>query len=368
MFWHHRKPFARVHTVVLILIASICASLTAFGQDKNTDLRAQIDRYVELQGLLHKAARDQDWKKAIEYGEEMVTIKPEHGPTMYTLGTLYVIDGQTSQGLDWLEKAVDTGMIDDKDLQENENLKSIKRDREFKKLVAKAKKLRHERETSAEPSELKMYAPPDLDKTKPLATVVVLHGFWSFAGRELGVWKRAAGEGDFLLIAPQSSEETGDGGYGWTSVAQADTIVRKGIEQARKKYNIDDSRIVIAGFDQGGAMAYGVALKNPGKYVGAVLVCTRQVPDAKAKHFKAAKKAGTRFFFAAGKSDRMNAFTKAAHSEIESARLKTKLELFDSNGHSWPSKPRGLQLEAMNFMLDGRLGPGEGADKEGSKD
>jgi phospholipase/carboxylesterase len=68
-------------------------------------------------------------------------------------------------------------------------------------------------------------------------------------------------------------------GYGWFPLMPGTppdpAAFRRGadalaafVEEALRRYPIDPARFAVAGFSQGGTMAYDLALRNPGRYAG----------------------------------------------------------------------------------------------------
>lgn len=117
----------------------------------------------------------------------------------------------------------------------------------------------------------------------PFPTVLALHGWGANAHDLLGLAPVLHG-GNALVLCPQGpvSFPVGGGayGYGWfplvPGLAPEPGAFRRGVDAlwefldgAEKRYPIDPHRLVVAGFSQGGAMAYALALEQPGRFSGA---------------------------------------------------------------------------------------------------
>lgn len=83
---------------------------------------------------------------------------------------------------------------------------------------------------------------------------------------------------NYVAVAPQGvplEEEVNR--YGWPLTADGDDQAAErifaSIEAARMKYNFSRRRIFLAGFDQGGTMAFRLAAAHPDRFAGIVSLC-----------------------------------------------------------------------------------------------
>ena len=127
-----------------------------------------------------------------------------------------------------------------------------------------------------------LYEPPG---SGPHPTIVALHG-WGANANDLIALAPYLGGGRVQMICPQGSLTVpigaGMSGFGWfplTGTGQlfdADAIargadqVREFLTRAEERYAIDRKKLVIAGFSQGGVLAYLVALTDPARFAGLV--------------------------------------------------------------------------------------------------
>jgi phospholipase/carboxylesterase len=116
----------------------------------------------------------------------------------------------------------------------------------------------------------------------PFPTIFLLHGWGASAHDLIGIAPALHG-GRALVLCPQGpvAIQPGPGmiGYGWfpldqgrppdpTAVRMAQGLVEIFIEDACNKYPVDRTKVVLAGFSQGGFMAYLIALSDPARYAG----------------------------------------------------------------------------------------------------
>lgn len=117
----------------------------------------------------------------------------------------------------------------------------------------------------------------------PHPTLLALHGWGANALDLLGLAPHLGG-GDLLVLCPQGPIEVPIGpdmiGYGWfpitmgappDPVAFAESVgaLDAFVAAARQRYPIDDRRLAVLGFSQGGVMAYALALRH-GRALAAV--------------------------------------------------------------------------------------------------
>ncbi len=119
----------------------------------------------------------------------------------------------------------------------------------------------------------------------PHPTIVALHG-WGANANDLIAIAPYLGGGRVQMICPQGSLVVPIGpamvGFGWfpltggSQLFDADAIgrgadqVREFLAQAEARYAIDRQKLVLAGFSQGGLLAYLVALTAPARFAGLV--------------------------------------------------------------------------------------------------
>lgn len=118
----------------------------------------------------------------------------------------------------------------------------------------------------------------------PLPTVIALHGHGANA-QELAALEPHLARGHALFIAPQGEFQLRPDVYGFTWLhrdslgqrasdepARAIASLRAFIDQAVARYPIDPDRIVLLGFSMGAALAWSLALVEPSRYAGLVVL------------------------------------------------------------------------------------------------
>ncbi|MGA2411872.1 MAG: alpha/beta fold hydrolase [Candidatus Binataceae bacterium] len=121
----------------------------------------------------------------------------------------------------------------------------------------------------------------------PFPTIFAMHG-WGSNAMDLHGLAPFMANGQFLVICPQGKIEVEIGavnGYGWyqtkpgahadeEKVDEAVAELSGFINEACKRYPVDRSKIVAAGFSQGGMMAYNLAMRWPERFAALIGIGT----------------------------------------------------------------------------------------------
>lgn len=123
--------------------------------------------------------------------------------------------------------------------------------------------------------------------------VLLLHG-WGASAHDLIGLAPILHAGRALVICPQGPLGLSDGqrdvGYGWfpiepgrapdpAAIEQARLVVERFLAAALEAYPVDRQRLVLAGFSQGGFMAYQIALREPARFAGLMALSSWLPPE-----------------------------------------------------------------------------------------
>ena len=135
-----------------------------------------------------------------------------------------------------------------------------------------------------------IYQPPGAG---PHPTIFTLHGRGANAFDLLGLAPYLCG-GKFLIICPQAPLETPIGpdavGYAWYSMSLGGPPDVQGMLSSRQqlqsfldacltRYPIDEKKLLVLGFSQGGVMAYSLALANPVRFSALAVLSSWLPPE-----------------------------------------------------------------------------------------
>ncbi len=303
-----------------------------------------------------RAAYDaKDYKKAVELGKKLVEIGPKQGGLhQYNLACCQALAGQKADALTSLSQSVDLGLSDDVLMASDPDFDSIRSDPEFAKLLEKVRaasdKGLEDFKKKIDTAIVEIVVPDGLDATKPATAIVALHGYGGNAKDFVGAWKSAAKAAGAILIVPQGPNAA-QGGFEWGNMRQAELLVMKSIERASKANKIDDKRIVLSGFSQGGLMAYSIAFKNPKRFCGVIPVAAVYNPSL-APRAGAGKDGMPKFYIMVGDQDDVFDANKRADKDLEAAGVTRQLQVFKGVGHNFPAERDAELGKALKFVLE----------------
>ncbi len=137
-----------------------------------------------------------------------------------------------------------------------------------------------------------LYEPPGAG---PHPTILTLHGRGANAMDLLGLAPYLAG-GRFLILCPQGPVQMaigpGAAGYAWypptpdaglsldvPAVLAARQQLVEFLDAAMERYPVDPTKLLLAGFSQGGVMAYTLGLTYPERFSGLMALSTWLPPE-----------------------------------------------------------------------------------------
>jgi predicted esterase len=300
------------------------------------------------QSAFNDAYRQEDWPRAIVVGLELVQMLPDNAVVKYNLACAYALSGDPDSALHWLGRAAASGFEQLSLFDADADLDAV-RDRPGYSSVraAVAENASHHRkeiEKRAAASPLLIVAPPDLDRRRPAPLIIAFHGFGDRAGNYPRFWSGPAREYGAILAVPQGLRPV-DNGFGWGSVDEADAIFQRTLEEVGREYAVDQKRIVLTGFSQGGFIALALGLRHPHRFVGVIPMAGPYIPEVDAP--PPARSGDPRYYFIVGARDRVLGDVRRAVKDYESAGFDVKLRVVPSTGHNFP--------EASDRELDAAL-------------
>ncbi len=180
------------------------------------------------------------------------------GDTLYWIGCLAAATGDQPRALHALREAVERGhWWSEGMLCGDPDLRSLQGHQEFDTLVAVCKKRQAEAEEQSSPRLLTLR--PTSRPPHPL--LITLHGQGGNAEEFAEYWHPAV-EGGWLVAVPQSSRMNAPGRFEWSDRDRARDEMREHYAALAREHAIDLSRVILAGFSQGGAVAIWLAARG----------------------------------------------------------------------------------------------------------
>lgn len=127
--------------------------------------------------------------------------------------------------------------------------------------------------SSGERREYLLHVPRSLDRGKPAALVLSLHGAacWPALQRDLSGWNELADREGFIVVYPAGRD--GPGPRVWHMGGERDPqYIADLIDKLRGEYNIDPRRIYANGLSNGGGMSWALSCRMPDRFAAIGMV------------------------------------------------------------------------------------------------
>ena len=199
--------------------------------------------------------------------------------------------------------------------------------------------------------------PPSIASPHP-PLIVLMHGAGADEKDMIGLWKQLPPQ--FVVVSPRGPFGGAGSGWRWyrkgatqdADIAASRKIVDLVVDAAIKRFDVDPTRVFIGGFSQGGVMTYEVALHEPGRFRGAVVMSGLLFPSALAGDPPGPNR--TPFFVAHGTSDPVIPYgtTAAAKATLEKRGIAVTFEPYQGMAHAI-SDPEMAAVSAWLEKSDG---------------
>lgn len=189
------------------------------------------------------------------------------------------------------------------------------------------------------------YAPTDV--SAPHASIVFFHGMWAGPEDSCGYFERAATPFGFL-VCPRGNAPNGEGRM-WTgnyaTVAPSVRAALRGAE-ALAPGKLDRSGGTLVGYSNGAYFAAEVAMSEPGRWTGLVLLSMRLEFDVGRLRAAGVK----RVVLAAGDHDGAHASMRALAHSTNAAGLPTRFMSLGPGGHEFPGDIQERMCVAISWV------------------
>ena len=194
------------------------------------------------------------------------------------------------------------------------------------------------------------FAPLDDSAARP--AIVYLHGMWATPEDSCAIFERAATPFGFL-VCPRGNARMDDGGPMWSGgYADAARQVHAALDAAeamapgRLDRSGGNGGGTLVGYSNGAWFAVQVALGEPGKWTGLVLLSMRVDLDA-AKLRAAGVK---RVLLAAADKDMTGAAMRATARTVDAAGLPSRFVSLGPGGHAFPDDMGDRMRDAIAWV------------------
>ncbi len=301
-------------------------------------------------GAFESAYAARDWDKAIDACKTWSSINSRSHSAVYNLACVYALDGQKEKAGVALTKAVSLGFSNRGHLERDPDLESIRGSEAFKAATAELKKKEQSIVEKAVVIDPLVVLPPEHKAGKSAPAIVALHGFGGDQAGFVEMWREAAGVAGAILIVPRGVSPTGRGGFEWGSVDATDAVVGHALEFVGKKHLVDEKKVVLTGFSQGGFMSFNLAIRHGRRFCGVIPVAGSYRPDVAGEPRSFPPKL-PKFYLMTGENDGAKVSNELAKSKLESYGAVVRLKIYPGLGHAFPAN-RAVELgKALRFVM-----------------
>lgn len=240
-----------------------------------------------------------------------------------------VLQGKLAHGHWWAEEK----MLGDEDLAPLQDLA------DFRSIIAECAARRREAQKAAKP-DLLIRVPPSAAPSDGYPMVIALHGRDGRADAFAPYWEASTAHG-WMLSVPTSSQILSPDGFGWDDRETAERDVAWAHERTCAAHRVDRSRILVAGFSQGGALAIRMALKGDVVPARGFLVVApsplRDSPEVVNEWLGSGMKRGVHGWIFTGERDYARAQSMELRDRLVASGVPCELAIQRDLGHEFPT-------------------------------
>jgi predicted esterase len=342
---------SRFAIIVSILVTSIAFGGWHVHQQKSDDRQAEQQLVDEFTAAMAAGRVD----AAIEAGLQLVERWPANATHAYNLACAYARNDDAENAAKWLQTAADRGFIFLATMQRDPDLKSLREHAGYRKAL-EGVKVNSDRDLEAFKQRVAdieplVILPPKHDAANPAPLIVALHPTGGTAEQFAPVWRKQAAKLGAILVVPQGMLKAGEG-WRWGKVEHGDWLVLHAIEQARRKHAIDESRIIVTGFSEGGSVSFVAALRHPEIFRGAIPMCGEYVPEVSPVPLKSSEgQRLPRVYIVTGEQDRDVTTNRQAERDLRDGGWPVRLREFAGMGHALPPDREKEFAAAIEWVL-----------------
>jgi len=211
-------------------------------------------------GYTHHARGDYD--KAIEAGLKAIEFQQISMAAQYNLACAYSLKGSLDEAAEHLGKALEAGFLDYKSLMKDSDLKNLRDDPRFDKLMHKDRR-QELKVPGAGTITYALQLPEDYDPEKAYPALLAMSpgegGFNSLAYGMNAFWGKQAAKRGWIVLAPIIP-------FGGWMTKQGSKFIAALLDHVAEEYKIEGGKFHIAGLLNGGFDAVHFAVEMPERF------------------------------------------------------------------------------------------------------
>jgi predicted esterase len=313
---------------------------------------ATTDEFFHEAEPFFKRYEQGDYAGALKLAEGLAVKHP--GQAVHTIFWKVCLNtrlGRIDEALDLMAKGLGEGYWwSERELRSDPDLEQLQGRQEFEKLMAVNKSLRSKAQAGSQP-DLQVHV-PDAGFSAPYPLLFALHGRgFTSENDDSPYWKQACSLG-WLVALPRSSQFSWQGAHGWDDVELARAEILTHYEMLSSRYSLDLSRMVMAGFSQGAALAIHLTLSRIMPARGFFAVAPGgSVMDGLDALLHSARESGVRGYIVAGGKDlRHESFVKLT-ALLKENNIPCVLEDHPEIGHEFTADFTASLEKGLRFLF-----------------
>lgn len=326
--------------------------------DKDLSPQERQMQIGQLTRELIQAAESKDYEKALKIAIKAEKLAEKLSPaakalTSYNVACMQSLNKHKEEAIEAFARAVHSGGFTDDlvgQIKDDHDLDFIRSDPRFAKMVEHLTKTTAKKVDAA----TKVTLPKKFDKSKPAPLIVALHPWGGNMDETRDQWQKVADKFGAILLTPQGTYKLGDDEYRWDmDLDVLEDQVMQAVESVMDQYKVDDDKVVLAGFSQGGWAAYAIGLRNPGTIHGVITIAGR-FDKAFEAEADGGDLDGMRFVIITGDKDdeEMLKSSHLAEKVLKKSGAKVQYKSFKGLGHAYPKDAEKELSAAVEFALE----------------
>jgi len=323
----------------IILLIAVFLNFTSFSQQESN-----------AYALANKAYENENYEKAATLFVDAYNMLADEQTKMYAAynaACAFALSKNKKQGLKYAKIALENGMLR---FEGDKDFEYIKNSGKFKKIVKAADKKIAELQSPASSLPI-TYTPKSYNKNELHPLIVILHGYGGNPANIIELYKPLADARGAILLSCRASEVMTENSFYWDfDNTEALTLLRRQVENTIKKFSIDQQKVILTGFSQGGFLSYDFGFKNADLFTAFLPVAGR-VPQVLELHQQANK--NLKVYSIAGLKEPKNFLIGYEDLDEKLDKLNIAYQLkFYNIGHQYPENNEEELLKAFDWLVE----------------
>lgn len=339
---------AQLRLIVCTLVfclQSVCVLLRAQEEKRLSFAEIKQARvfYEQADELMHTG----DYRQAAANYSRAFNIIHSNKQAGFNAAKAYCLSNLNDSALKYLRKTIQAGGLFD---YENEPaFRPIRWTDEFLELMEVSKLMKAQLENQyIEPL---IILPEGYEEDKTYALIVLFHGFSESPASFAEVLKTSASRHACIIMACRGSVVIGKDAYAWSQSQEEYERVYDDIQHALRKYSVDKTKVLLAGYWQGGLLTYGLGVSFSELFRGLLLI------DSNVPHDLLIEKmdnTNLRVYALIGTDDNesMIAQNKRVAERFGARGAAFELVTFPGRSHAFPPNRERALDKALEWLLN----------------